>query len=89
MHGATLGGGLELAAFAGHVVAHPDTLLGLPEIGLGLIPGAGGTVSLTRRIGRQRTAALGLTGRSIDAPTALRWGAIDAISESVGPPPAA
>jgi enoyl-CoA hydratase/carnithine racemase len=89
VHGATLGGGLEMAAFAGHVVAHPATVFGLPEIGLGLIPGAGGTVSLTRRIGRQRTAALGLTGRSIDAPTALRWGLIDAVSESVGPLPGA
>ena len=62
-------------------VAHPDTIVALPEIGLGLIPGAGGTVSLTRRIGRQRTAALGLTGRSIDAATALDWGLVDEIAD--------
>ena len=61
-------------------IAHPDTLVALPEIGLGLIPGAGGTVSLTRRIGRQRTAALGLTGRTIDAATALDWGLVDEIA---------
>ena len=79
-HGSTLGGGIEMAAFASHVVAHPDTIVALPEIGLGLIPGAGGTVSLTRRIGRQRTAALGLTGRSIDAATALDWGLVDEIA---------
>ncbi len=79
VHGATYGGGIEIAAFAGRVVAHADTRIALPEITLGLIPGAGGTVSLTRRIGRQRTAALALTGRAIDAGTALRWGAIDAI----------
>jgi enoyl-CoA hydratase/carnithine racemase len=83
IHGSTLGGGIEMAAFAGRVVAHPATRIGLPEIGLGLIPGAGGTVSLPRRIGRQRTAALALTGRSIDAATALGWGLIDAISESI------
>ena len=78
-HGSTLGGGLEMAAFAGHVVAHPDTTFGLPEIGLGLIPGAGGTVSLPRRIGRQRTGALALTGRRIDAATALDWGLVDVL----------
>jgi len=81
IHGATMGGGIEMAAFAGRVVAHPDTRIALPEIDLGLIPGAGGTVSMPRRIGRQRTAALGLTGRVIDAPTALAWGLIDEITE--------
>ena len=80
VHGATLGGGAELAAFCGRVVAAPGTRFALPEIGLGLIPGAGGTVSLTRRIGRQRTAALGLTGRAIDAGTALAWGLVDDVS---------
>lgn len=79
VHGTTLGGGIETAAFAAHVAAHPATVFGLPEIGLGLIPGAGGTVSLTRRVGARRTAALGLTGRRIDAPTALAWGLIDEI----------
>ncbi|MDO8389725.1 MAG: enoyl-CoA hydratase/isomerase family protein [Actinomycetota bacterium] len=79
LHGAALGGGIELAAFAGRIVAHPDTRIGLPEVSLGLIPGAGGTVSLPRRIGRQRTALLALTTGTIDAPTALRWGLIDEI----------
>jgi hypothetical protein len=79
IHGSTLGGGIEMAAFAGHVVAHPDTVIALPEVSLGLIPGAGGTVSLTRRIGRQRMAYLALTGQSISATTALEWRLIDAI----------
>ncbi|MCE9622603.1 MAG: enoyl-CoA hydratase/isomerase family protein [Actinomycetia bacterium] len=79
IHGSTLGGGIELAAFAGRVVARRDTTIGLPEVGLGLIPGAGGTVSLPRRIGRQRTAALALTGRRIDAETALSWGLVDEV----------
>jgi hypothetical protein len=80
LHGAALGAGLELAAFASRVIAAPDTVCGLPEVSLGLVPGAGGTVSLPRRIGRQRTALLGLTARPIDAATALRWGLVDAIS---------
>ena len=65
---------MELPAFAGRVVAAPDATFGLPEVSLGLIPGAGGTVSLPRRIGRHRTAWLALTGQPIDAPTALDVG---------------
>lgn len=79
VHGHTLGGGVEMAAFAARIVADPDATFGLPEIGLGLVPGAGGTVSLPRRIGRHRTAWLGLTGHTIDAPTAHRWGLVDAV----------
>jgi enoyl-CoA hydratase/carnithine racemase len=63
------------------VRAHPDAVLGLPELSLGLIPGAGGTVSITRRIGRWRTAYLVLSGRTIDTATALQWGLIDEISD--------
>lgn len=83
VHGATLGGGIETAAFAHRVVARPDTRIGLPELELGLIPGAGGTVSLPRRIGRQRTALLVLRGGTIDAATALQWGLVDEIDASV------
>jgi hypothetical protein len=79
LHGACIGAGIEMAAFASRVVARPDTAISLPEIRLGLIPGAGGTVSLPRRIGRHHTAELALTATPIDAPTALAWGLIDAI----------
>ena len=79
VHGQVLGSGLEMAAFCGWVEAHRDSVLGLPELALGLIPGAGGTVSVTRRIGRWRTAYLVLSGRTIDSVTALDWGLIDAI----------
>ena len=46
-------------------------------MGLGLIPGAGGTVSLPRRIGRHRTLLLALSGEVVDAATALEWGLVD------------
>lgn len=79
VHGQVLGSGLEMAAFCGWVEAQQDSVFGLPELGLGLIPGAGGTVSVTRRIGRWRTGYLVLSGRTVDAATALCWGLIDAI----------
>ena len=79
LHGACFGSGIELPAFAAEVRADPSTVIALPEVSLGLVPGAGGTVSLPRRIGRHRTAWLGLTGARIDAATALDWGLIDRV----------
>jgi len=81
VQGACVGSGIELAAFADRVVAALDTEIALPEIGLGLVPGAGGTVSLTQRIGRLRTAWLALSERTIDAATALSWGLVDQLEE--------
>jgi hypothetical protein len=81
LHGACVGSGIELPAFAGTVVAAADTSISLPEVSLGLIPGAGGTVSLPRRIGRHRTARLALTGERLDAVAALAWGLVDAVDE--------
>lgn len=80
LHGPCIGAGIELAAFAGRVVAAPDTTFRLPEVGMGLIPGAGGTVSLPRRIGVPRTLYLALTGGALDVGTALAWGLVDEIS---------
>jgi len=80
VQGACIGAGIELAAFASHVTATPDAFFQLPEVGMGLIPGAGGTVSLPLRIGRQRTAYLALGGRRLDAATARSWGLVDALS---------
>jgi hypothetical protein len=74
LHGACIGAGVELPAFASTVVADRGTRFQLPEIAMGLIPGAGGTVSIPRRIGRWRTAWLALTGHRIDAATAHAWG---------------
>jgi enoyl-CoA hydratase/carnithine racemase len=80
VHGACIGAGIELAAFASSVTATPDAFFQLPEVAMGLVPGAGGTVSVARRIGRQRTAWLALTGHRLDAGTAQAWGLIDAIA---------
>lgn len=84
IHGACLGAGIELTAFAARVHATEDARIGLPEIEIGLLPGAGGTVSLPRRIGRWRTAFLALTGQPIDARLALQWRLIDAIEPAAG-----
>ncbi|WP_199484848.1 enoyl-CoA hydratase/isomerase family protein [Actinomadura craniellae] len=78
LHGACVGAGIELPAFAGRVTAAAGTTFRLPEVGMGLIPGAGGTVGIPRRIGRHRTLYLALTGAPLDLPTALAWGLVDA-----------
>lgn len=83
VHGACVGAGVELPAFAGRVVARADAVLALPEVAMGLVPGAGGTVSIARRIGRHRTAWLALTGQPIDAPTALAWGLVDDVVDTL------
>ena len=79
LNGPAIGAGLELAAFAHEVAAHPKAWTQLPEIRMGLIPGAGGTVSVSRRIGRHKTAYMVLTGKRIKAETAYKWGLIDNI----------
>lgn len=79
VQGAAVGAGCEWAAFARRVVARADATFHLPEVSMGLVPGAGGTASIPRRIGRQRTAHLALTGRPIGAETALAWELVDAV----------
>ena len=81
LHGACIGVGIELPAFAARVVAKPGTTFRLPEISMGLIPGAGGCVSIPRRIGRQRAARMAMLGETVNAEQALAWGLIDAIED--------
>lgn len=88
VQGACVGAGVELPAFAARVVAQPDATFRLPEVAMGLVPGAGGTVSLTHRIGRQRTAELALTGRAMAADEALAVGLVDEIVRRPGTRPA-
>lgn len=78
--GLALGGGLELAMACTMRVAGADSKLGLPEVKLGLIPGAGGTQRLPRLVGRGAALDIMLTGRQLDAAEALRIGLIDRLT---------
>jgi enoyl-CoA hydratase/carnithine racemase len=78
-HGAAIGSGVEVAAAAARRIARTGAWFQMPELAMGLIPGAGGTVTLPRTIGRHRTAWMLLSGKRINAETALDWGLIDAI----------
>jgi enoyl-CoA hydratase/carnithine racemase len=79
VQGACIGAGLELAAWAHRITASPSAWFQLPELAMGILPGAGGCVSLSRRIGRQRTALMVLSGKRLSARQALDWGLVDAI----------
>ncbi len=85
LHGACLGAGIEIPAAAGSITAARNTRIGLPEVSMGLIPGAGGTVTLRRRIGRHRTCWLGLSGHRLTAEEALAWGLVDGLEDACEP----
>lgn len=79
VHSACIGAGIEIPAFGHRVTAARNAFFQLPEVRFGLIPGAGGCVSISARIGRQRAAYMALSGKKINAATALEWGLIDEI----------
>ena len=79
VNGAAIGAGAEMLAFGDKVTASSKAWFQLPELKYGLIPGAGGTASIPRRIGRQKTAYMALSMEKIRAETALEWGLVDAI----------
>ena len=81
INGFAFGGGLELALACTFRIATPNAKLGLPEIKLGLIPGYGGTQRLPRVVGEARALEMILTGKAIDAQTALAWGLVSRIVE--------
>jgi len=81
MHGVSLGGGLEVALGCHYRVAQPSARVGLPEVHLGLLPGAGGTQRLPRLTGAEKAIEAIATGRHIKAAEALEMGVIDQISE--------
>lgn len=81
LHGTALGGGLEVALASHYRVAAPDALLGLPEVKLGLLPGAGGTQRLTRAVGVKRALELMLSGEPIGAREAAALGLVDELIE--------
>jgi enoyl-CoA hydratase/isomerase-like protein len=80
-HGACIGSGVEIFAAAGRCRARRDAWFQLPELSMGLIPGAGGTVTVSRAIGRHRAAWFMLSGKRIDAGLAKEWGLIEDIVE--------
>ncbi len=81
VNGFALGGGLELALAADLRVAAPQARLGLPEVGLGIIPGYGGTQRLPRLIGVGRALDLILTGRHVTAEEALQMGLVNRVAD--------
>jgi len=77
VHGFALGGGLELALSCDLMVCDETTVVGLPEVTVGVIPGGGGTQLLVRRVGSARAADLVFTGRRVDVAEAERLGIVD------------
>jgi 3-hydroxyacyl-CoA dehydrogenase len=78
MHGLVMGGGLEIALACHYRVAVPGTRFGLPEVTLGIIPGAGGTQRMPRLIGVEKTLELIIGARPVDVATGIALGFIDA-----------
>ncbi|WP_386077585.1 enoyl-CoA hydratase/isomerase family protein [Vreelandella sp. F11] len=85
LHGTALGGGLEVALGCHYRVALAGTRVGLPEVKLGLLPGAGGTQRLPRLVGVERALEMITSGRFVAAEEALEAGIIDAISSAETP----
>jgi enoyl-CoA hydratase/carnithine racemase len=78
LHGACVGAGIEVPAAAHRVVAERGASFRLPEVSMGLIPGAGGTATIPRRIGRNRTCYLAISGARLELAEAIAWGLVDA-----------
>jgi 3-hydroxyacyl-CoA dehydrogenase len=78
LHGVAMGGGLELALACHYRIAVSDARFGLPEVTLGVIPGAGGTQRMPRLIGAEKTLELILAARPVEVSTAIKLGFIDA-----------
>lgn len=85
LHGTALGGGLELALGCHYRVALKGARIGLPEVNIGLIPGAGGTQRMPRLVGVEKAIDIITSARQVPAEEALEIGAIDAISEEADP----
>ena len=81
IHGTALGGGFEVALTAHYRIAAPSAKCGLPEIKLGIIPGAGGTQRLPRLIGPEKALEIILSGTPFSAREAKEWGVVDELAE--------
>jgi 3-hydroxyacyl-CoA dehydrogenase len=85
IHGAALGGGLEIALAAHYRLALPGAKLGLPEVALGLLPGAGGTQRTPRLIGAAAALDMMLSGRHVGAAEAAKLGLVDRVVDGADP----
>ncbi|AOG23013.1 3-hydroxyacyl-CoA dehydrogenase NAD-binding domain-containing protein [Acidovorax sp. RAC01] len=85
LHGAALGGGLEVALSAHYRLALPPATLGLPEVNLGLLPGSGGTQRAPRLMGVQAATAMMLSGQHLKAKAALDAGLVDKLVDGTDP----
>ncbi len=83
VHGVALGWGTEFLLTTDYAVATPTARFGLPETGLGIVPGAGGTAELWSRIGVAQTLRLGMTGEQVGADEALRIGLVQELADDV------
>jgi len=83
MNGLALGGGLETALVCNYRIANPSAFVGLPEVNLGLLPGAGGTQRLPRLVGPAEAMKMMITGSHIPANKALKLGVVDDLSDDV------
>ena len=79
MHGTVMGGGLEIALACHYRVAAPGTRFGMPEVTLGIIPGAGGTQRMPRLVGAEQALELILSGRPVDVSKARELGFLDEV----------
>lgn len=80
INGIALGGGFEFALCSDILIAATESLLGLPEVSLGIIPGGGGTQNLPRLIGKNKAKELIFTGRRISGATAFDWGIVNKVA---------
>ena len=81
IHGFALGGGMELAIACDYRIAHPSTIMGLPEITLGILPGFGGTQRLRHLVGETKAFELATTGKKFSAEEAMNMGILNEITE--------
>ncbi|CAE7267259.1 ehhadh, partial [Symbiodinium microadriaticum] len=82
INGVALGGGLETALSCQWRLCSPKTVVGLPEVHLGILPGAGGTQRLPRLIGVEKALEIMLSGRNVTAAEALKLGIVDSVSDA-------
>jgi len=80
VQGACVGAGIEVPAAAARIAARPGAHFRLPEVSMGLIPGAGGTATIPRRVGRRRACWMAISGADIDLATALAWRLVDEVA---------